>query len=151
MNKACNPFDLENLQITPEQLPVLQAKPEKDSTKEIWDGVPVVITKVSPLRRAKQKKFKLEFYQFPKEVIDQIVKTTGNAQLAVLARIHELWFLNFQRNPVELSSASFKSLGISRTRKMRALGALEKSGQIAVQMRKNRSPLVTLKWKEVRD
>jgi hypothetical protein len=134
------------------------------STSENWDGVQVEIKHYTwdhRLRKhvpkgeaplsAEQKKFKLEFYQFPKAVIDQIVRTTHNAELAVLARLYELWFLNFQRNPVALSSVGVRAMGISRFSQMRALKSLEESKQISIERRKNKSPLVTIHWKGIQD
>jgi hypothetical protein len=139
------------------------SKAGNGSTTESWDGIPVEIKHYTWDHRLQKhvpkgealpvapKGFKLEFYQFPKRVIEQIVRSTHNAELAVLARLYELWFLNFQRNPVELSSVGFRAMGVSRFGKLRALKALEESGQISVQWRKNRAPLVTINWKVVQN
>jgi hypothetical protein len=132
------------------------------TTVEIWDGLPVTITKVSRNQLTGQwapvedqfeevKRFKMKYYQFPKEVFDEITRTTHNAQMAVLACLYELWFTNFKKNPVELSSVGFRSFGISRASKMRALKALEESGLITIQMRNNRCPSVTLNWEDLKD
>jgi hypothetical protein len=92
---------------------------------------------------------KLEFYAWPAEVIDQIIKSTKNAELAVLARLHELWVLNRGKNPIALSNSGLK--GITPDSKRRALEALVESGQITIQKRERNSPLITLKWKKLRD
>ena len=98
-----------------------------------------------------RRKFELAFVQFPKKVLDQIIKSTRNAELAVLIRLYELWFTNSKKNPIELSSVGFESSGISPHSKLRALKKLEKSGQITVKMRGTKSPLVTLNWLELKD
>jgi hypothetical protein len=61
-------------------------------------------------------------------------------------RLHKLWFEDFGRNPVQLTSYKLRKLGISRWRKYRALKLLEEGGYIFVERVNGDNPFVTLKW-----
>jgi hypothetical protein len=90
------------------------------------------------------RKQRQDFYPYSKHALDRLAKATHCAPLIVMNKIYQLWFRNFQKNPVELSSECLEPLGISRQSKSEALHLLESVGLISVKRRKNKSPLVSV-------
>ena len=155
MNKARNPFDPENLQITPEQLASRQAKQKKDSTVEIWGGVPVEIThfiwdqrlqKFVPKGEVPSRSPKIqdEWHRFSYLDLLTLAKASRNVLIAVLAELHHLHYQSFDKSkPVVLGNTFLQALGFHRSSKNLALKELEKAGWITVEWRTRKSPLIT--------
>jgi DNA-binding FadR family transcriptional regulator len=103
----------------------------------------------APTRR---NTFKLEFCQFRIEALYQIARDTHNAELAILARIYELWFTSFKKGSVTLNASWFEGLGFERHTIRYALKAMERSGHIAVERKRGAAPRITpndsLLWKQ---
>jgi hypothetical protein len=101
-----------------------------------------------PESKAKSDKF--EFCILPTKVIRQVRKAgdrrTSQAPWLILFTLLELWFTQYNRNPVKLTSRSLRGLDISRYQKLRALKLLEKSGQVQIDRRDGKNPLITLRW-----
>jgi hypothetical protein len=97
---------------------------------------------------APAKEFVLQFYQIPKWVVDQVMKSSpyNGVAFLILCRLYELWFTNYHRNPVELSSAYFRKFDISAHSKLLALEILVESGVVIQEKRGQKSPLVTMLW-----
>src|SRR5262249_7099498 len=89
-----------------------------------------------------------KFCQFPVSVLNALITQRANwTAFAVLVALHELWFTHPNHyNPVELASRKLLRLGLSKGQKYRGLKSLEKSGQISVERRARKNPLVTLNW-----
>lgn len=124
-------------------------------TTEMIDGKPMKVRKLTfdknlgkfvpaGTETPGQKVLKCQLCQFRSAALYQIAKDTHNAELAILTRLHELWFTNFKQNPVKLNAGGFLKLGFERHQIWRALKTLEKSDQIAVERRIGKCPLVTL-------
>jgi hypothetical protein len=145
-NNDLDEFDPRNLVGTPEQVTKWQkARAERRIQQE----------------RAAQETFKnrsaptgkesgLQFYRFPRPVIQEILKTSRGrgsaASLVILFVLYELWFTHRNYNPVMLTSHSLRQYGITRDLKCHALKLLEKSGQVLVDRSPGRNSWVTLKW-----
>jgi hypothetical protein len=95
-------------------------------------------------------KFDKFFYMFPEHVFEGVwnlcEQHNNYAPLRILSVLHKLWFEDFGRNPVRLTSYKLRKLGISRWRKYRALKLLEEGGYIFVERVNGDNPFVTLKW-----
>ena len=75
----------------------------------------------------------------------ELAKLTRNALLAVLAELHRLHFLAWNKKaPIKFGSSVLRSLGFSHNEKIRSLQALERAGWITVQWHKRESPLITV-------
>ena len=132
VNPETDPFL--NLRLTPEQL------------KKYYVGAD---GKSPAAKEAVAKKAaKLRFYQFPAELYRSLLtqQTDLRALLCVLGTLIELWFENFGRNPVNLTSCSLQKYGISRHQKLRALAVLKKSKFFSVEQSPGKNPMVTLTW-----
>ena len=90
----------------------------------------------------------IEFYSWPADVIDRFIRSTKRAEMAVLARLHELWVLRNGKNPIALSNHGLR--GITSGSKWRALESLAESGLVLVEKRDGCSPLVTMTWKKLK-
>jgi hypothetical protein len=99
-------------------------------------------------------KFDKFFYMFPEDVFEGVwslcEQHNNYAPLGILFALHKLWFEDFRRNPVRLTSCSLQKLKISRWRKYRALELLEKGGFISLERRHGKNPIITLKWLPIR-
>jgi hypothetical protein len=102
-----------------------------------------------------KKESGLQFYRFPRSVIQQILKAShgrgGMASMVILFVLYELWFTRRNYNPVMLTSRSLRQYGISMGLKCYALKLLEKSGQILVDRSPGKNPWVTLKWLPIKN
>jgi hypothetical protein len=104
------------------------------------------------VRNPRKERRLIEFYPFPKTVIDGILVAGYMPALTVAAVIYETWYYDYEkRNPVKLTSASLQKRGVSRHQKRRALEILETTGQYLVERFPRRNPLVMMKWKLVKD
>jgi len=97
-------------------------------------------------------KHEIEFYQFPKAVMDAIARSNYMPALRVAMAVYKTWFDDFKKyNPVKLTSARLTGFGISKDQKMKALQVLEKTNQFLVDRSPGRSPSVMMKWKLVKE
>jgi hypothetical protein len=69
-----------------------------------------------------------------------------NVTLRVALKLNELCVLR-RCNPVKLTSAELRKIGISRQQKFRALKNLERWGLVSVERTNGKNPLVTVFWK----
>jgi hypothetical protein len=127
----------ENLNLTREQSEALK----NGGKLEMWDGILMAIEKI-PDHQTK-KKYKWTRYEYRDQL--ELAKLTRCALLAVLAELHRLYFLAWNKKaPFEFSSSVLRSLGFSHHDKIRALQSLEKAGWITVQWHKRKSPMITI-------
>jgi len=93
-----------------------------------------------------------KFCQFPVSVLNALIMQKVNwTAFAVLVALYELWFTHPNHyNPVELTSRKLRQFGLSKGQKYRGLKSLVKSGQISVERRTRKNPLVTLNWLPLR-
>jgi hypothetical protein len=129
------------LDLTPTQLKALE-----DGRWEIWDGIRVRVPKI-PKHQSEGKHLSDEKYWVGYNYLDllELAKQTRNALLAVLAELHRLHFLAWDKKaPIVFSNSTLRSLGFSHHDKIRALQSLETTGWITVQWHKHKSPLVTI-------
>jgi hypothetical protein len=133
--------NLEALNLTPAQLEALK----NGGRLEMWDGIPMVIEPPMKLsgRRSQEKKYKWTRYEYQEQL--ELAKLTRNALLAVLAELHRLHFLAWDKKaPIGFGTSILRSLGFNAHDKIRSLQALEKAGWITVQWYKRKSPDVTI-------
>jgi len=93
----------------------------------------------------------IQFYQFPVDVINAIDRSNYAPVWRLVHAIYKTWFENRNRNPVKLTSARLAEFQISRGQKSRALKILEQIDQFGVERLEGRNPLVTMKWKPLKD
>ena len=103
----------------------------------------MVIEKSQPSGRQSREKYKWTRYDYRDQL--ELAKLTRNALLAVLAELHRLYFLAWNKKAsIKFGSSALRSLGFSHHEKIRALQALEKAGWITVQWHKCRAPLIII-------
>jgi hypothetical protein len=114
------------------------------------DGVNENATKKSaPSRKSKRE---IQFYPFPKAVVDALIQANYGPAWALAAAIYKAWYGDFKkRNPVLVTSAILVEYGLSRNQKARALKVLEGTGQYIVDRFARHNPLVTMKWVPVKE
>ena len=106
----------------------------------------------SKTKITKKLKKLIEFYQFPKSVLDGITATGYMPALVVAVVIYETWYYDYEKsNPVRLTTRSLRERGLSREQKQRALRLLEGTGQYIVERSPRRNPLVMMKWVPIKD
>ena len=134
----------ETLNLTPEQLEALK----NGGRLEMWDGIPMVIEKgqFSDHQSSKNKRG-IEFYLFPKALVDALVQMDYAPAWALAAAVYKGWYKDFKkRNPVKLTSALLAEFRVSRGQKLRGLRFLEQSDLFLVERFRGRNPSVTMKW-----
>jgi hypothetical protein len=105
-------------------------------------------TKLAP----QKSKHEIEFYQFPKVVVDALARANNAPAWALAAAVYKGWYKDRKhRNPVKLTSTLLVEFGVSKDQKFRALKILEETGQFLVEHSRGRNPLVMMKWKLVKD
>jgi len=137
--------NLETLNLTPEQLEALK----NGGKLKMWDGIPMVIEKNQPAKLPSSHKPKcgIEFYQFPKAVVDALIQVNYAPAWALTAAIYKGWYEDFKkRNPVKLTSALLAEFRVSKKQKSKGLKVLEQSDLFLVERFPGRNPLVTMKW-----
>jgi hypothetical protein len=89
---------------------------------------------------------------FPLTLLDAMIEHRARwTVLAVVVALHELWFTHpNHNNPVHFTTYNLRRFGLSRHQKYRALDFLETIGQVAVERRSGKNPMVTLQWEAVR-
>jgi hypothetical protein len=107
--------------------------------------------KPARMPRAKAKRL-IGFYQFPRMVVDELIRADSAPAWALAAIIYETWYYDYEkRNPVRLTTQSVRNRGISRASKLRALKILENTGQFVVERTPGQNPMVTMKWMLIKD
>ena len=142
--------NLETLNLTPEQLEALK----NGGKLEMWDGIPMVIEKIQPAKLPSSHKPKcgIEFYQFPKAVVDAVIRANYMPAFTLAVASYETWYKDYKkRNPVTLTSARLAEFRISKDQKLKGLKILEQSGLFLVKRFKGRNPLVTMPWLPTKD
>jgi hypothetical protein len=115
--------------------------------KDLQLSTDIVASALSkPPKRKIAKTQKATFVKIPYKEGMQIADHCNDALLAVLLELTRLTFIGFGRNPVELSNAKLRSVGVTPESKRKTLLRLEKTGLISVERRGLKAPLVTLKW-----
>jgi hypothetical protein len=131
--------NLETLNLTPAQLEALK----NGGRLEMWDGIPMVIEKGQLLDRQSRKKYKWTRYEYQEQL--ELAKLTRDALLAVLAELHRLHFLAWNKKaPIKFGNSVLRFLGFNHHDKIRALQALEKAGWITVQWHRRKCPQITI-------
>jgi hypothetical protein len=89
---------LESLNLSSAQLEALK----NGGKLEMWDGIPMVIE--HPPKSVPSRKWKrggIEFYQFPKAVVNALIQMNYAPAWALAATIYKGWYEDFKkRNPV---------------------------------------------------
>jgi hypothetical protein len=126
-------FRPEDFRLSPEQMA---------ATKEQPPAEPI-------LRKSKKE---IQYYQFPKAVVDALIQANYAPAWALAAAIYKGWYKDFKkRNPVTLTSAQLAEFQISRGQKARALKVLENTDHFIVERFGRRNPLVTMNWILIKD
>jgi hypothetical protein len=142
--------NLENLNLTPEQLEALK----NGGKLEKWDGIPMVIEKIQPpkLPSSHKPKCGIEFYKFPKAVVDALIRMNYAPVWPLAAAVYKGWFEDFKkRNPVKLTSALLAEFEISKDQKSKGLKLLEQTDWFIVDRLRGHNPLVTMNWILIKD
>jgi hypothetical protein len=107
------------------------------------------VAKSSP---ADKPKHGIEFYPFPGDVVDALIRANYAPAWTLAAVVYKTWYRDYKKlNPVLVTSAILAKYGLTRHQKSRALKILENSGQYSVERSANRNPLVMIKWKLVKE
>ena len=140
--------NLETLNLTPAQLEALK----NGGRLEMWDGIPMVIEPPAAKPIPQKSKKEIEFYQFPKAVVDALIQANYAPAWALAAAIYKGWYKDFKkRNPVKLTSALLAEFRISKNQKAKGLKFLEQSDLFLVERFRGHNPLVTMKWILIKD
>jgi hypothetical protein len=140
--------NLETLNLTPAQLEALK----NGGRLEMWDGVPMVIEQPAAKPIPQKSKKEIEFYQFPKAVVDALIRMNYTPAWALAAAVYKGWYDDFKKhNPVKLTSALLAEFRVSKDQKSKGLKLLEQSDQFLVERCRGHNPLVTMKWKLIKD
>jgi hypothetical protein len=106
-------------------------------------------TKLPSSRKSKRE---IEFYQFPKAVVDALIRVNYAPAWALAAAVYKGWYKDFKkRNPVKLTSALLAEFRISKNQKSKGLKFLEQSDVFLVERFRGHNPLVTMKWILIKD
>ena len=140
--------NLKTLNLTPAQLEALK----NGGRLEMWDGIPMVIEPPAAKPIPQKSKKEIEFYQFPKAVVDALIQANYAPAWALAAAIYKGWYKDFKkRNPVKLTSALLAEFRISKNQKSKGLKFLEQSDLFLVERFRGRNPSVTMKWILIKD
>jgi hypothetical protein len=140
--------NLETLNLTPAQLEALK----NGGRLEMWDGIAMVIEPLAAKPIPQKSKKEIEFYQFPKAVVDALIQANYAPAWALAAAIYKGWYKDFKkRNPVKLTSALLAEFRISKNQKAKGLKFLEQSDLFLVERFRGHNPLVTMKWILIKD
>jgi hypothetical protein len=106
-------------------------------------------TELLPSRKSKRG---IEFYPFPKAVVDALIRVNYAPAWALAAAVYKGWYEDFKkRNPVKLTSALLAEFRISKNQKSKGLKFLEQSDLFLVERFHGHNPLVTMKWILIKD
>jgi hypothetical protein len=119
------------------------------SPKEMAAMKKLPADKSSPPSKPKRE---IEFYPFPGDVVDALIRANYAPAWTLAAVIYRAWYRDYKKlNPVLVTSAILAKYGLTRRQKSRALKILEDSGQYIVERSANRNPLVMMKWIRVKE
>jgi hypothetical protein len=119
-----------------------QIKEEQDRLTKSPGGLP----------HSRKPKRDIEFYKFPKAVMDALVRANYMSVLTVAMAVYKGWYLDFKkRNPVKLTSALLAEFEISKDQKSKGLKLLEQTDWFIVERFRGHNPLVTMKWILIKD
>ena len=103
-------------------------------------------------KSSRKPKSGIQFYQFPKAVVDPLTQVNYAPAWALAAAIYKGWYEDFKkRNPVKLTSALLAEFLVSKKQKSKGLKFLEQSDLFLVERFPGRNPLVTMKWILIKD
>jgi len=140
--------NLKTLNLTPAQLEALK----NGGRLEMWDGIPMVIEPPAAKPIPQKSTKEIEFYQFPKAVVDALIQANYAPAWALAAAIYKGSYKDFKkRNPVNLTSALLAEFRISKNQKSKGLKFLEQSDLFLVERFRGHNPLVTMKWILIKD
>jgi hypothetical protein len=142
--------NLETLNLSAEQLEALK----NGGRLDMWGETLMVIKKIPPRTEPASNKSKkeIEFYQFPKAVVDALVQVNYAPAWALAAAVYKGWYDDFKKhNPVKLTSALLAEFRVSKDQKSKGLKLLEQSDQFLVERFRDHNPLITMKWKLIKD
>jgi hypothetical protein len=128
--KTDNPFDLDNLRIDPQS--VLKKVPK--------NGQPLPKEFSAALRG-------MSFVLLPTGPLIKMAGDRRSPELAILIKLCQRWFVQYQKNPIPLAQIEIKGFKVSRWQKYRGLQKLEKWGFISVERRIGKAPIITLLWR----
>jgi hypothetical protein len=124
-------FDPEQFRLSPEEMAAMKGPSAK----------------LLPSRKSKRGKRGIEFYQFPKPVVDALIRMNYAPVWPLAAAVYKGWFKDFKkRNPVKLTSALLAEFEISKDQKSKGLKLLEQTDWFIVDRFRGHNPLVTMKW-----
>jgi hypothetical protein len=142
--------NLETLNLTPAQLEALK----NGGRLDMWGETPMVIVEIPPRAKPVSNKSKkeIQYYQFPKAVVDALIQANYAPAWALAAAIYKGWYKDFKKhNPVKLTSALLAEFRISKNQKSKGLKFLEQSDLFLVERFRGHNPLVTMKWILIKD
>jgi hypothetical protein len=126
-------FRPEDFRLSPEELAAMKEQPA-----------------AKPIPRKSKKE--IEFYQFPKTVLDELTSRNYMPALLVAMAVYKGWYEDFKkRNPVKLTSRLLAEFGLSKDQKFRALKVLDGTTHFLVERFPRRNPMVTMKWKLIKE
>ena len=106
-------------------------------------------TKLLSSRKSKRG---IEFYQFPKAVVDELIRVNYAPAWALAAAVYKGWYEDFKKhNPVKVTSALLAEFRVSKNQKSKGLKFLEQSDLFLVERFRGHNPLVTMKWILIKD
>jgi hypothetical protein len=89
----------------------------------------------------------MSFVLLPTASLAKMAVDTRSPELAILIKLCQRWFVQYQKNPIPLAQTEIKGFKVSRWQKYRALKKLEKWGFISVERRIGKAPIITLLWR----
>ncbi len=105
-----------------------------------------------PLPKSGKPQKGIQFYQFPKAVVDALIQVNYAPTWALAAAIYKGWYEDFKkRNPVKLTSALLAEFRVSKRQKSKGLKLLEQSALFLVERFPGRNPVVTMTWIPIKD
>jgi hypothetical protein len=136
-----NPIDPEKLRVTA----CVDAQRAETGRRLVYDKTKKDFVDPKDLPVSQNAKFK--YVQLPIEGLGKVAVADGYVPLLVVVKLEELWFAQYQRNPVKLATFEVCGVKVSQHRKARALRKLEAAGLVLVEREARKSPLVTLLWR----
>ena len=126
-------FKPEDFRLSPEEMAAMKEQPAAE-------------------RIPRKSKKEIQYYQFPKAVVDALIRANYGPAWALAAAVYKGWYKDYKkRNPILVTSAILVEYGLSRNQKSRALKVLEGTGQYIVDRFARHNPLVTMKWVPVKE
>lgn len=103
-------------------------------------------------QKRRKAKREIDFYQFPEAVLQGILKTNYLPTLVLAMAVYKAWYDDFEKkNPVKLTTKRLEGFDLSPFQKSRGLKKLESTGQFIIERFPGSAPVVTMKWKEIRN